>query len=123
MNNVKMYNIDLTLTDDCNFRCSYCFEEGFFNKKYFSDTDLFIKRVDEFLDSFFFKNNYNLLNIGFWGGEPTLNKKAINKIFKYYSRNGKVKFFIYSNGSKIDSFIDLLEEYSQVRLLDRKSVV
>ena len=86
-NNVRIYSIDLTVTDDCNFNCSYCFERGHFNKNYFRDHYSFIHQIDLLLDSFFFKNNYHLLGIGFWGGEPTLNEEAIKGIFNYYKND------------------------------------
>jgi radical SAM protein with 4Fe4S-binding SPASM domain len=110
-NNVKIYSIDLTTTDDCNFNCSYCFEHGYFNKNYFDKVDLFIQRMNELMDSFFFKSNYQLLGIGFWGGEPTLNESAIKRLIKYYGNDDRVKFFIYSNGSNIDPYMEVLEKY------------
>lgn len=115
-NNVRIYHIDLTVTDDCNFNCGYCFEHGHFNKNYFQDIDLFLTQINSLLESFFFKNNYHMIGIGFWGGEPTLNEKVIREIINYYKNNDKVKFFIYSNGSMIDDYMDILIEFSQKRL-------
>lgn len=117
-NNVKIYSIDLTTTDNCNFNCSYCFEHGHFNKNYFDKIDLFIQRMNELMDSFFFKSNYKLLGIGFWGGEPTLNKKAIKRIVEYYGSDDRVKFFIYSNGSNIDPYMEMLEKYKNKTLFN-----
>jgi radical SAM protein with 4Fe4S-binding SPASM domain len=111
-NNTKIYSVDLTLTDDCNFNCSYCFEHGHFNKNYFKEFDLFFEKMDDILKSKFFTSGYDLLGIGFWGGEPTLHESAIRKIVARYSDDDRVKFFIYSNGSNIDSYMDLLEEFS-----------
>lgn len=54
-----------------------------------------------------------MIGIGFWGGEPTLNEKLIKEVVAYYSENKKVKFFIYSNGSNIDPYIDILQRYSK----------
>jgi len=111
-NNTRIYSIDLTLTDDCNFNCSYCFEHGYFNKNYFDKLDLFFKRMNDLLESKFFTGSYDILGIGFWGGEPTLHESAIRKVVSYYSNDNRVKFFIYSNGSNIDNYMDLLEEFS-----------
>ncbi len=115
-NNTKIYSLDLTVTDDCNFNCSYCFEHGYFNKNYFSKVDLFIKRINELLESDFFKKNYDMIGIGFWGGEPTLNAKLIKDIVSVYENNDLIKFFIYSNGSKIEPLIDLLEKFKRVKI-------
>lgn len=112
-NNTRIYNIDLTTTDDCNFNCSYCFEHGYFNKNYFNKQELFYTRVEELLNSSFFKSNYDMVGIGFWGGEPTLNEKLIRDVCNRYSTNDKVKFFIYSNGSNIEPYMDLLEFYKR----------
>jgi radical SAM protein with 4Fe4S-binding SPASM domain len=112
-NSVRIYSIDLTTTDDCNFNCSYCFEHGHFNKNYFSKEDLFVKRVNELLESSFFKSGYDMLGIGFWGGEPTLNEPLIKSIVARYSKNNNVKFFIYSNGSNIEPYLEILQHYSR----------
>jgi len=111
-NNTRIYSIDLTLTDDCNFNCTYCFEHGHFNKNYFDKFDLLFKKIDNLLKSSFFMNHYDILGIGFWGGEPTLHEDGIRKIISYYADNDMVKFFIYSNGSKVDGYMDLLESFS-----------
>lgn len=105
---VPIYHVDLTLTDNCDFACRYCFERGDFNTHKFYNPDLFIKRMNELLESNFFKSNYKILNIGFWGGEPTLEPDLINTVVKKYSSDDRVKFFIYSNGYSIDKILDLL---------------
>lgn len=107
-NDVKIYNVDLTMTDDCNMSCTYCFERGNFKPTKFEDLDLFFKRIDQLLDSSFFNDNFHMLNIGFWGGEPTLNPGAIVSIVKKYWRDDRIKFFLYSNGYNIDCVKDLL---------------
>lgn len=108
---MRIYNVDLTVTNACNFRCKYCFEESHFTNDQFGDVELFVKKMNELLDSDFFKSNYDLLNIGFWGGEPTLNHKALSKIVRYYEKNEKVKFFIFSNGYSLWWLYPLLEEF------------
>ena len=110
MNDVKMYTVDLTLTDACNFRCKYCFEKDYFNPKRFEKVDLFIQRMNEFMNSEFFKSKYDILNIGFWGGEPTLASDIIKKVVEYYKNDNRVKFFIFSNGYAISKVSDLLYE-------------
>lgn len=108
---VKMYNIDLTLTDNCNMACVYCFEKDRFNTRFFEHLDLFMKRIDELLASSFFKSNFQMLNIGFWGGEPTLNPNAIRRIVDKYGNDDRVKFFLFSNGYNIDEVKHLLLKY------------
>jgi len=110
MQNIRIYNIDLTVTANCNFNCTYCFEHEFFEHKEFKDHELFIIKMNQLLNSDFFKKNYDLLNIGFWGGEPTLNEKAIRKIYTAFKTDDRVKFFIYSNGYLLDRYMDIFEE-------------
>jgi len=120
--NIKMYNIDLTVTANCNFNCSYCFEHNHFENKNFKDTNLFFQRIDELLNSNHFKLNYDGLLINFWGGEPTLNEKVIKTIYYYYKNNDKVIFFIYSNGSNVGPFMKILKEGSKNILMRRPKI-
>jgi len=113
-NQVRMYNIDLTLTDSCNFGCKYCFEDGHFRNTFFKDIELFKTKADELLNSNFFNEKYDALNIGLWGGEPTLAHKLVNNIISYYENNPRVKFFIFSNGYYLDGIWDTL-----IRLKDQ----
>lgn len=114
---VPIFHVDLTLTDDCNFSCKYCFERGNFNTHKFKDVDLFFSRIDELLASSFFNKNYKLLNIGFWGGEPTLNPEVMDVVVKRYSRENRVKFFLFSNGYDIDSILDLVISHKDQYLM------
>jgi uncharacterized protein len=95
----KPFSIDINLTRDCNLDCVYCFEEK--KKEYLEDVDGVLEFLDKLLCSAHFTNNYNLLSIGFWGGEPTTRPNTIEKIVKYYIGNPNVRFFIYSNGFNI----------------------
>ena len=110
---MRNYNIDLTTTANCNFRCSYCFENTFFRNKNFDQVELFTKRVDELLDSTFFKKNYEKLTIHFWGGEPTLNPECIRYVFNHYKDNDYVSFFLFTNGSNLDPLMDIFIENSK----------
>ena len=114
---VPIYHVDVTLTDDCNFACKYCFERGKFNTHKLKDVDLFIKRMNELLDSSFFKQNYKLLNIGFWGGEPSLEPDMINTFVKEYWSDARVKFFLFSNGYDLDSILELIIAHKENTLL------
>ncbi len=74
-------NLILTIasTEDCNFRCIYCYEKDSINSKYMDlqtadNIILFIKNRIKHLDS---------LSITWYGGEPLLNLESI----KYISEN------------------------------------
>lgn len=115
-NEVRFYNVDLTLTDNCNMACTYCFERGHFQNNIFADLSLFFKRIDELLESSFFKRHFDMLNIGFWGGEPTLNPQAIFEIISRYEKDSRVKYFLFTNGLNIESFKDTLLKFRDINI-------
>lgn len=92
-------------TNDCNARCFYCFEENTDNKYMSYET------LDETIN-FIKRNAQNAvqINICWFGGEPLLNTKVIDR---FYSKLAGDKFFaskrmVYSlvtNGSLIDDRI------------------
>jgi uncharacterized protein len=98
---LNLYCIEITVTQMCNFRCSYCFENNSqlnLSTNLEKDFPLLIKRIDDLLHSEWFKNKFDGLQICFWGGEPTINFKMIQKIIDIYKNNEMIYFFIYSNG-------------------------
>lgn len=100
--NTNLYCIEITTTQTCNFRCSYCFENNSqlnLSHNLEKDFHLLTKRIDDLLNSDWFKSEFDGLEICFWGGEPTINFKMIKKILDIYKDNEMVYFFIYSNGS------------------------
>lgn len=75
----------LTVTTDCQLRCSYCFEENK-AKNYMSveDARSIAKTLcDNFRDKVFSGDNTAKLSISFFGGEPTLNFDAIKAVVEY----------------------------------------
>jgi radical SAM protein with 4Fe4S-binding SPASM domain len=98
----KIYNIDINLTRKCTFNCDYCFAQPNsgenLTKKEFDNIVIFI---DKFYASDFFKQNYDVINLGLWGGEPTLDSLHIIQFMNHYSNNPYVKLFIFSNGYNI----------------------
>lgn len=98
----NLYSIEITTTQRCNFRCTYCFEndsELNLSKNLEKDFDLLIRRINDFLNSEWFQNEFTGLEICFWGGEPTINFKMIEDITDIYKDDERVYFFIYSNGT------------------------
>jgi uncharacterized protein len=110
MNNMinRNYSIDLNLTDDCNWRCKYCIEKDYHCTNYMSEkvVDAIIQKADYLLD----RNYFNTIKFGFWGGEPTLNIKAMEKIINYYYKNSRVSFGIFTNGELIDKILPLIDK-------------
>ena len=121
------------ITDDCNFRCTYCFE----NNKH--SCHMSLNTAKKFIDAMFdfsnhkdfWKNyyiegdNYDFIRISFFGGEPFLNPSLMLDIIEYYKSKCKedwskyekrwhnTYFNITTNGSLIRSkkAIELLDKY------------
>ena len=95
-----MYSLDLTATNACNYNCDYCFEHISTHKDVFLDKnyDLLFKRIDQLLESNFFKSKFKVLGLNFWGGEPTLNPTFIERVFNKYKSDERVRFLLYTNG-------------------------
>ena len=62
-------------TTGCNARCFYCFEA---NSKKITMTDQMVDKVIDYIDRT--RNKESKLSFQWFGGEPLLNKKAINRI-------------------------------------------
>ena len=122
---MSMYTLEINLTDMCNFKCTYCFE-GDHNKIRYNflekNTDLLIKRIYELLENKWFKLIFKGLKIDFWGGEPTLNIPLMKIIIDEFKDNERVKFFIYTNGSRINKTLPILRELNTKKIShnDRK---
>jgi len=105
------FTLEITTTALCNMGCTYCFEGAKTNTQRLDDkVDVVKKRVYELLDSSFFKDNYEMLNLTFWGGEPTLNGNLIVDIMTEFQHLDKVNFHIYTNGYNRKRLDDILDK-------------
>ncbi|MCK5139807.1 MAG: hypothetical protein KAQ85_08200, partial [Thermodesulfovibrionia bacterium] len=67
------YNLELTVTDECNFACTYCFEGEECQKTTTLDcVDDIFSAIEKMFQSDWFNETFEGVKIGFWGGEPTL---------------------------------------------------
>ena len=112
----RTYNVDLNVTRECNFQCSYCFTDTK-GEKVFTGYDNFKKFISKLLTSSFFKDNYELLCINFWGGEPTLEPAEIVNLMNDLQHYDNVRFFIFSNGYDLHGYLkDALLSYKDVKV-------
>lgn len=85
-------------TLDCNAHCTYCFENGFKNKEYMSNSTAL--QVAKYITQL---ANKKKVNITWFGGEPLLNQNAINIICNYLLENNiEFESFVFTNGYLID---------------------
>lgn len=78
------------LTEQCNMKCTYCYNSSSDKKDSLSERD--VKKTLDYI----FKYNKNKKNITLYGGEPTLNLKIINYIIEYIERKKESVSFILS---------------------------
>lgn len=73
-------DITLFLSEECNLRCSYCFEQNSNKLKGIMKNEIVKKAIDILLHP---NNKYTGNTINFFGGEPSLNKEAIKYASEY----------------------------------------
>lgn len=107
--------IIVQLTTGCNLRCNYCFQH--LRKTHHMDIELAKKTVD-----FIMSRDENCVRtLNFYGGEPLLNKKAMEAIVDRYIElkeegNATVLYFyVNTNGTLIDDeFIRIAKKLMKV---------
>jgi radical SAM protein with 4Fe4S-binding SPASM domain len=113
---MRMYSIDVNITRACTFKCEYCFARPNSGGS-FKDVDGIRRFIEMFMSSKFFMEGYDLLNIGLWGGEPTLFPHLVENLVEEYSYNDDVKFFIFSNGYRFKRWLrELLIKYKDEKV-------
>jgi len=100
----KKLDLSLFITEQCNFRCLYCYENFKFGNM---PSDLIDGVKNLILNKI---NDLKILNISFLGGEPLLNKDAIYEISNWAAEtcikhNVKYTANIATNGFLLDEEI------------------
>ena len=103
-----VFGLEITTTQACNYRCSYCFERNFEPEERLLDAKIIIKRVEQLLDTEWFNDEYCGIKIILWGGEPTMNMPLCKQLMEAFRTNERVCFFMYTNGSTIDHLMPTL---------------
>lgn len=104
--NNKLNKINLQVTQQCNFRCSYCvYSGGYENREHANKRMEWAtakKGIDFLLNH---SKDSNRINISFFGGEPLLEIGLILKCMKYVTdvtEGKKVNYSITTNGSLLN---------------------
>lgn len=88
----------LTLTEDCNLRCRYCYEATKSRDRYMT-LEVAQKAITEYMEM---QDQFETIEIDFFGGEPLLAFPLIHQIMDWFhSREWpkKHRFFMTSNGT------------------------
>lgn len=117
----------LILTENCNLRCTYCFERNSRNCTKYMSKEVAFKTVDTLI-----KNavdcNEKTIDITFFGGEPMLCPDLMIDIMKYTEEkckenNKSAHYSIITNGTlyndKIEEFLEYwytVEKYMSIQL-------
>lgn len=107
---VELQNLCLVLSQDCNMRCIYCYENGgSFNKtRKIMDCSTIKKIVDWWISKIL--QEISLVRVEFYGGEPLLNISGFMYAIEYINEkmkqlNKKVRYFVITNGTLINGEI------------------
>jgi len=108
--NKSRLKIEFALTNKCNFACPYCFEKSQINQKETANKALKKDTVDKLVR--YIENSLNadveLLELVYFGGEPSLEKEIIlnlNKTLAQLCVGKKIKFeyLLITNGFLLDA--------------------
>ena len=116
--NKGVFGLEITTTQACNYRCSYCFESCHEPEEKLLDATIIINRVNELLDSKWFNDQYSGLKIILWGGEPTMNMPLCKTLLEAFRLNERVCFFMYTNGSTIDNLMPTLRRLKKQHFIN-----
>lgn len=108
--NIKRKNVTLVLTQNCNLRCTYCYEV--FKSSSIMPIELAKQIVDEEMIN---ADEYDEVCFDLFGGEPFLEFDTIRELVEYADKKGylnKCIFFATSNGTLVHGEIqDWLRKY------------
>ena len=114
----KELDILFVLTEDCNFRCVYCFENHVSRTLSEADVELYLAHTRALCE----KHDIELLKIAFYGGEPLLQfdqlKRIFHKIEEQFDDIKSKDYLLITNGYLLSSEkAQFLKAYSEKFLI------
>lgn len=105
------FTIEVNVTKECNFACSYCFEGA--HCRELTDISGRIDDIKAAIEKMFaddwFNEVFGSVLIVFWGGEPTLRPDILRSFVNEYKDDERVAFLMYSNGTTPEVVVDIFE--------------
>jgi radical SAM protein with 4Fe4S-binding SPASM domain len=114
-----VFGLEITTTQACNFRCTYCFERNHEPEEQLLDAKIVIKRIKQLLDTEWFNEQYSGIKLILWGGEPTMNMPLCKSLMEAFRQNERICFFVYTNGSIIDNFMPTLRRLKNQKFVKK----
>lgn len=106
---IKKCLVDLIVTENCNNNCMYCVQRGMHTDKKINIVD--VDKIFTFMNKLKKENEYNLMELMLFGGEPLLYEDIANEIFDRTLNNDN-KLIIITNGLNLPKYINKLEKLS-----------
>ncbi len=122
-NIINLQQLVFEVTTGCNLKCRYCAFSDLYDMDVIrGDASLSFERAKTLIDYLTeiweecsFSSAQNSLVVSFYGGEPLLNFKLIEKIVEYFSgiktSGRKIKYSMTTNAILIDKYIDFLVKH------------
>lgn len=99
---------EINLTDDCNLRCSYCSELFRTREQTYVSQEAIDKFVQFIVNNV---NNYNKIQVNFFGGEPLMNMLAMIYVTEKLAIYPNISFNVVTNGTMLSDYIDFFVKY------------
>lgn len=111
------YCFEVTTTQLCNMRCTYCFENiggHLDDQRNLNDyIPNIISKAKLMLEHPKFQEKYNGVHFAFWGGESSMNMKMIQAIVNEFHDDERCTFFMYSNGYEVDHLLKYINSIKE----------
>ena len=111
----KLDSITMNLTNNCNLRCVYCFEQNKSVHRDMMSPHLAIDVIDKAYSTHYVNPNFrNKYTINFFGGEPFLNWDAMKAVVDFCAKNNyDVSYGVTTNLTILtDEMLQYIEDHS-----------
>lgn len=118
----QVFIFEITATDKCNCRCSYCFEGHDSRKGPQYSRDDIVDNIEYILKHPHFNEKFKNLRITFWGGEPLLQIDDILFYIEKFGHNKSVSWHFYTNGTLKENLLKVVDAFKSKDALNRVTI-